>query len=109
MRPSNICIVVLSAAATLVSSRPSASYLSQSFRALSSPSYKRQGSPIPSQCTPSCDPVQSELNSECPMSICCTQSFETSYYNCLLCVDTAYNITDHTQAQADVDRKLSFT
>ncbi|KAG2345039.1 hypothetical protein BDR05DRAFT_145573 [Suillus weaverae] len=102
MRPSTICIVVLSAAAVLVSSRPSASYLSQSFRALSSPSYKRQSS-VPSQCTSTCDPVQSELNSGCPITACCTQSFETSYYNCLLCVGTAYNATDYTQAQADVD------
>ncbi|KAG1767735.1 hypothetical protein EV702DRAFT_747849 [Suillus placidus] len=103
MRPSTICIVVLSAAAIPVSSRPSASYLSQSFRVLSSPSYKRQSS-VPSQCTPTCDPVQSELNSGCPITACCTQSFETSYYNCLLCVGTAYNATDYTQAQADVDQ-----
>ncbi|KAG1753230.1 hypothetical protein EDB19DRAFT_817660 [Suillus lakei] len=104
MRTSTICLVVLSAAASLVSSRPSASYLTQSFRALSSPSYKRQSSSVPSQCTSICDPVNNEVNAGCPITACCTQSFETSYYNCLLCVGTAVNATDYTQAQADLDQ-----
>ncbi|KIK48068.1 hypothetical protein CY34DRAFT_798697 [Suillus luteus UH-Slu-Lm8-n1] len=104
MRASTICLVVLSTAATLVSSRPSASYLTQSFRALSSPSYKRQSNSVPSQCTSTCDPVQTEVNAGCPITACCTQSFETSYYNCLLCVGTAMNATDYTQAQADIDQ-----
>ncbi|KAG1753229.1 hypothetical protein EDB19DRAFT_817576 [Suillus lakei] len=103
MRTSTICLVVLSAAASFVSSHPSASYLTQSFRALSSPSYKRQSSSVPSQCTSTCDPVYTEMNTGCPITACCTQSFETSYYNCLLCVGTADNATDYTQAQADLD------
>ncbi|KAG2114746.1 uncharacterized protein F5147DRAFT_431413 [Suillus discolor] len=37
------------------------------------------------------------------MSVCCTQSFETSYYNCLLCVGIALNATDYIQAQADLN------
>ncbi|KAG1845662.1 hypothetical protein F4604DRAFT_1504353, partial [Suillus subluteus] len=71
-----------------------------SFRALS-PS-KRQTS-TPSQCTSTCDPVQSEVNDGCPITACCTQSFETSYYDCLLCVGTADNTTDYSQAQTDLD------
>lgn len=104
MLASTICLVVLSTAANLASSRPSASYLTQSFRALSSPSYKRQSNSVPSQCTSTCDPVLNEVNAGCPMTACCTQSFETSYYNCLLCVGTAMNATDYTQAQADIDQ-----
>ncbi|KAG2151710.1 hypothetical protein BD769DRAFT_973 [Suillus cothurnatus] len=99
MRASATYLVVLSMATTLVSSHSSASHLTQ---ALSGPLYKRQG-PTPSQCTPSCDPVQSEMNDGCPIAICCTQSFETSYYNCLLCVGTAENTTDYTTSQADLD------
>ncbi|KAG1739904.1 uncharacterized protein EDB91DRAFT_372965 [Suillus paluster] len=102
MHTSTICLVMLSAAAGLVSSRPSASYLTHTFRTLSSASYKRQSS-VPSQCTPVCDPVNAEVNSGCPITACCTQSFETSYYNCLLCVGTAMNATDYTQAQSDLD------
>ncbi|KAG2147955.1 hypothetical protein DEU56DRAFT_102829 [Suillus clintonianus] len=105
MRASIICLVVLLAAATLVSSRPSASYLAQSFRLLSTASYKRQSSGyVPSQCTSTCDPVNNEVNAGCPITTCCTQSFETSYYNCLICVGTALNATDYTQAQADLDQ-----
>ncbi|KAG2038539.1 hypothetical protein BDR03DRAFT_954344 [Suillus americanus] len=104
MRASAICLSVLSMAVTLVSCRSSASHhLTQSFRALSSPPYKRQSS-TPSQCTSICDPVQSEVNAGCPITACCTQSFETSYYNCLLCVGTAYNTTDYSQAQTDLDQ-----
>ncbi|KAG2151715.1 hypothetical protein BD769DRAFT_1400888 [Suillus cothurnatus] len=75
-----------------------ATCLIKSFPALSSPSCKRQSSFIPLQCTSSCDPAQNELNAGCPMTACCTQSFETSYYNRLLCFGTVFNATDHTQA-----------
>ncbi|KAG2130989.1 uncharacterized protein EDB93DRAFT_1255647 [Suillus bovinus] len=102
MRVSTSCLVVLSAAATFVSSRPSASYLTQSFRVLLSPSYKRQSSSTP-QCASTCDPVNDEVNDGCPITTCCTQTFETSYYNCLLCVGVASNATDYTQAQGDLD------
>ncbi|KAG0700082.1 hypothetical protein DFH29DRAFT_768551, partial [Suillus ampliporus] len=79
-------------------------YLTHTFRTLSSASYKRQSSgTIPSQCASTCDPVNNEVNSGCPITACCAQSFETSYYNCLLCVGTAMNATDYTQAQADLD------
>ncbi|KAG1753231.1 hypothetical protein EDB19DRAFT_817590 [Suillus lakei] len=105
MRASIICLVVLSAAATLVLSRPSASYLSQSFRMLSTASYRRQSSGyVPSQCTSTCDPVNNEVNAGCPITVCCAQSFETSYYDCLICVGTALNATDYTQAQVDLDQ-----
>lgn len=104
MRAAVICLVALSMAATLVSSRPSASYLTQSFQALLSPLYERQSSSVPSQCTSTCDPIQNEENAGYPMTACCTQSFETSYYNCLLCVGTAVNATDYTRAQANLDQ-----
>lgn len=105
MRACTIYLVVLSVAATLVLSRPSASYLTQSFRALSTASYKRQSSGyVPSQCTSICDPVNNEVNAGCPITVCCAQSFETSYYNCLMCVGTALNATDYTHAQADLDQ-----
>ncbi|KAG1858340.1 hypothetical protein C8R48DRAFT_834897 [Suillus tomentosus] len=104
MRASAACLVVLSVATTFVSSHPSTeSYLTRSFRVLSSPSYKRQSSTVPPQCTSICDPVNDEVNDGCPMTTCCTQSFETSYYDCLLCVGTALNATDYTQAQSDLD------
>lgn len=107
MRTCTICLVALSVVATLVLSRPSASYLSQSFRALSTTSYKRQSSGyVPSQCTSTCDPVNNEVNAGCPITVCCTQSFETSYYKCLMCVGTALNATDYTQAQADLDQLI---
>ncbi|KAG2151709.1 hypothetical protein BD769DRAFT_979 [Suillus cothurnatus] len=104
MRASEICLIVLSMAATLVSSRPSASYLTQSFRAMLSPSYKRQSSSVPPQCASTCDPIQNEVNAGYPVPACCTQSFGTSYYNCLLCVGIAMNTTDYTQAQVGLDR-----
>lgn len=105
MRACTICLVILSLAATLVLSRPSTSYLTQSFRALSTASYKRQSSGyVPSQCTSICDPVNNEVNAGCPITVCCAQSFETSYYNCLMCVGTALNATDYTQAQVDLDQ-----
>ncbi|KAG2070060.1 hypothetical protein BDR04DRAFT_659239 [Suillus decipiens] len=85
------------------------SYLTHSFPALSTLSYKRQSSSVPSQCNLTCDRVIDEVNAGCPITACCSQSFETSYYSCLLCVGTAFNITDYTQAQADLDRKFSFT
>ncbi|KAG2064151.1 hypothetical protein BDR04DRAFT_1110539 [Suillus decipiens] len=103
MRASMICFLVLLLTATLVSSRPNTSYLTHSFRALSTLSYKRQSSSTPSQCTSTCDPVNNEVNAGCPITACCTQSFETGYYDCLLCVGTALNATDYTQAQADLD------
>ncbi|KAG1845670.1 hypothetical protein F4604DRAFT_1936837 [Suillus subluteus] len=101
MRASAIYLVVLS---MHVLSHPSASDLTQSFRALSSLSYKRQSSSVPSQCASACDPVQNEENAGYPKSTCCTQSFEKSYYDCLLCVGTAVDVTDYTQAQADLDQ-----
>ncbi|KAG2114745.1 uncharacterized protein F5147DRAFT_677770 [Suillus discolor] len=59
MHASIICSVVLSAA-TFVSSRSSASYLTQS---LLSSSYGRQSSSsVPSQCTSICDPVNDKEN-----------------------------------------------
>ncbi|KAG1902828.1 uncharacterized protein F5891DRAFT_1021356 [Suillus fuscotomentosus] len=89
MRASAACLVVLSVATTFVSSHPSTeSYLTRSFRVLSSPSYKRQSSTVPPQCTSICDPVNDEVNDGCPMTTCCTQSFETSYYDCLLCAQS---------------------
>ncbi|KAG1859037.1 hypothetical protein DFJ58DRAFT_292864 [Suillus subalutaceus] len=104
MRASAICLVVLSMAASHVSSHPSASDLTQSFRALSSLSYKRQSNSVPSQCASACDPVQNEENAGYPKTTCCTRSFEKSYYDCLLCVGTAVDVTDYTQAQADLDQ-----
>ncbi|KAG1845668.1 hypothetical protein F4604DRAFT_1818469, partial [Suillus subluteus] len=104
MRASAICLVVLSMAATHVSSHPSASDLTQSFRALSSLSYKKQTSSVPSQCASACDPVQNEENAGYPKSTCCTHSFEKSYYDCLLCIGTAVDVTDYTQAQAHLDQ-----
>ncbi|OAX36252.1 hypothetical protein K503DRAFT_318690 [Rhizopogon vinicolor AM-OR11-026] len=102
MRTSTICFTVLLATATLVSARPSTSHLAHTFRMLSGVPYKRQSS-TPSQCTSTCDVVSSELNAGCSPTACCTQSFETSYYDCLLCVGTADNATDYSQAQTDLD------
>ncbi|KAG2151713.1 hypothetical protein BD769DRAFT_1658147 [Suillus cothurnatus] len=99
MRASATYLVVLSMATALVSSHSSASHLTQ---ALSGPLYKRQRS-TPSQCTPSCDPVQAEMNDGCPITACCTQAFGTSFYNCILCVGAADNVTDYTTVQAYID------
>ncbi|KAG2345038.1 hypothetical protein BDR05DRAFT_145581 [Suillus weaverae] len=91
MRPSTICLGVLSTAAILVSSRPSASYL-RSFWALLSPSY----SSGPSQCTEStCGAVQNAFDVVCSIPPSCTQLFEPSYYTCLLCInDASLNATE---------------
>ncbi|KAG1811187.1 uncharacterized protein BJ212DRAFT_559685 [Suillus subaureus] len=104
MRATIICLVILSAATTFILSRSSASYLTQYLWVPSSSSYKRQSNSILLQYISTCDPVQNELNAGCPMTTCCTQSFETSYYKCLLCVGIADNAPDYTQAQADLDQ-----
>jgi len=122
---STICLTVLSAAASIVCARPSASYIT---RALPGAPYRRQSNSTASNCTSICDPVNKEVNGVscipglahvdvltlvqglgCPVTECCTQSFETGYYNCLMCVGTALNETDYSQAQIALDRKLSIT
>ncbi|KAG1767721.1 hypothetical protein EV702DRAFT_1146237 [Suillus placidus] len=98
MRACTIYLVVLSMAATLVLSRPSASYLTQSFRALSTASYKRQSSGyVPSQCTSICDPVSNEVNAV-------SQSLPCLSTTTVMCVGTALNATDYTHAQVDLDQ-----
>ncbi|KAG2365642.1 hypothetical protein BDR07DRAFT_1398266 [Suillus spraguei] len=104
MRASTIYFLVSLLTATLVSSHPDTSYITHYFWALSTLSYKRQSSSVPSQCNSTCDPVIDEVNAGCPITTCCTQFFETSYYSCVLCVGTALNVTDYTQAQADLDK-----
>jgi len=116
MHTSTLYLVILSIAATLVSARPSLAH----FRSLVGAPYKRQSTGIPSSCASICDPVNNEVNmvsyisglshldvpiliQGCPATACCTQSFETSYYGCLLCVGTADNVTDYSQAQTDLD------
>jgi hypothetical protein len=115
-----IYLAVLSVAATLVSARPSTSYLAHNYWTLSGVAHRRQNTGIPSQCTSTCDPINNEVNAVgctpglayvdvliivqgCPVTACCTQSFETGYYNCFMCVGNADNATDYSQAQTDLD------
>ncbi|KAF9242935.1 hypothetical protein BU15DRAFT_60220 [Melanogaster broomeanus] len=58
---------------------------------------------VPSQCTSTCDPVNNEVNAGCPVTACCTPSFEDAYYACLECVGTALNATDYATAQEDLN------
>ncbi|KAJ8592667.1 hypothetical protein M405DRAFT_812386 [Rhizopogon salebrosus TDB-379] len=98
-----IYLAVLSVAATLVSARPSTSYLAHNYWTLSGVAHRRQNTGIPSQCTSTCDPINNEVNAGCPVTACCTQSFETGYYNCFMCVGNADNATDYSGAQTDLD------
>ncbi|KIJ70612.1 hypothetical protein HYDPIDRAFT_23703 [Hydnomerulius pinastri MD-312] len=54
---------------------------------------------VPAACTSICDPVNTEVNDGCPVTACCSDSFETAYYDCLQCVGSALNATDYTTAQ----------
>ncbi|KAG1767734.1 hypothetical protein EV702DRAFT_747848 [Suillus placidus] len=94
MRPSTICLGVLSTAAILVSSRPTASYL-RSFWALLSPSH----SPDPSQCIESTGgAVQNESDDVCSeIPPFCTQPFKPSFYKCLVCIDAVSNAEELDQ------------
>ncbi|KAH7888152.1 hypothetical protein F5I97DRAFT_1828994 [Phlebopus sp. FC_14] len=76
-------------------------FLTHRIRALTDATIgKRQASTtVPSQCTSTCDPVNNEVNAGCPVTACCTPSFETAYYNCLECVGVALNATDYSTAQ----------
>ncbi|KAF8414959.1 hypothetical protein L210DRAFT_691177 [Boletus edulis BED1] len=56
-------------------------------------------SPIPSQCTSTCGPVSNEVSLGCPVTACCTTTFETQYYNCLECVGMALNVANFSAAQ----------
>jgi len=126
MRTSTICLAVLSAATTLASARPDTSYLAFNLRALSDTLYKREIT-IPSECTSTCDPVYDQVKDVsciagltnvdvlifvqgCSVSTCCTESFEASYYQCIVCVgENADDITESDIADAQADFDCKFT
>jgi hypothetical protein len=56
-------------------------------------------SPLPSQCTSTCSPVNNEINLGCPVTACCTTTFESQYYNCLACVGTALHVANFSTYQ----------
>ncbi|KAJ7499419.1 hypothetical protein FB451DRAFT_1549047 [Mycena latifolia] len=61
---------------------------------------------VPPQCTSTCDPVTTILETKsCPPATCCMGLFQSDYFNCLECVGVAENATasDFAQAQALVD------
>ncbi|KAH7912457.1 hypothetical protein BJ138DRAFT_1004450 [Hygrophoropsis aurantiaca] len=101
MRTSSLVLYILTTAASLQAARLDP-YLG--LKALSPiPFNKRQANTVPSQCTTTCDPVNSEVSAGCPITACCSQDFETAYYNCLTCVGTADDATNYTTAQQDLD------
>ncbi|KAH0586968.1 hypothetical protein H2248_005795 [Termitomyces sp. 'cryptogamus'] len=55
---------------------------------------------VPSQCKSTCDPVNTAIANNCTPQQCCTATFETQYYNCLVCFGSALNATDYSGAQA---------
>jgi len=60
----------------------------------------RQGTvTVPPQCIANCNPVNALIAAQCSPQQCCTGTFETEYYNCLLCVGQAANVTDYSTAQ----------
>ncbi|KAF5371964.1 hypothetical protein D9615_008064 [Tricholomella constricta] len=64
----------------------------------------RQSLPnVPQQCKADCDPVNTIIANQCAPKECCTATFETQYYNCLLCVGNSLNITDYTAPQDTLD------
>ncbi|KAG1787695.1 uncharacterized protein HD556DRAFT_1408213 [Suillus plorans] len=108
--------VLLSAAATLVLSHLNPwteSFLGVSTLSsapynifgVSSLTYKQWGSDVLWECSPTCDLFQTGFNAACTMAgaSCYTQSFQTSYYNCVLCAGAVIDGTDYTVAQADMD------
>ncbi|KAH0839552.1 hypothetical protein J3R83DRAFT_441 [Lanmaoa asiatica] len=68
-------------------------------------------SPVPSQCASTCNPVFAprvgvtipSLPAGCPVTACCTTTFETQYYNCLECVGMALNASNYATAQNDLN------
>ncbi|KAF9458000.1 hypothetical protein BDZ94DRAFT_1325830 [Collybia nuda] len=71
----------------------------------------RQSNPlpvVPAQCKTTCDPVNSLIFSNtCPVSQCCTPSFEMAYFNCIICVGGVANLEDYSAPQNILDRILS--
>lgn len=99
---STICLVILSAAATFVSSRPSPSYLTQSLQTLLSTSYKRQGISVSLQGTSTCDPVQNEPNAVSLKSWSrprwCTSSSDQGYPMTAYCTRYDYGYSSLQEA-----------
>jgi len=60
-------------------------------------------SSVPSSCASSCDPVNDEISLGCPVTSCCTTTFETLYYNCLDCVGAALNTGNYSSAQNNLN------
>ncbi|KAJ6627338.1 hypothetical protein B0H10DRAFT_1993999 [Mycena sp. CBHHK59/15] len=61
---------------------------------------------VPPECESTCDPVNTILaTNTCPPAECCTELFQSAYFNCLKCVGLALNATaaDFAVAQQDVD------
>ncbi|KAF8556314.1 hypothetical protein OG21DRAFT_678628 [Imleria badia] len=48
-------------------------------------------------------PVNSEISLQCPVTACCTTTFETQYYNCLYCVGMALNTANFSTAQTSLN------
>jgi len=68
--------------------------------------FQRRQTPPP-QCATICNPVTNAITSistsSCSPSVCCTDSFETSFFNCFTCVYAAANLTDFTEIQSTLD------
>ncbi|KAJ6463212.1 hypothetical protein C8R47DRAFT_1225164 [Mycena vitilis] len=59
---------------------------------------------IPASCQAGCAPFAPFLQGEsCPVTQCCSDAFESGYFECYKCVGTAMNVTDFTVAQEYVD------
>ncbi|KAF8803932.1 hypothetical protein BYT27DRAFT_7195282 [Phlegmacium glaucopus] len=59
---------------------------------------------VPSQCESTCNPVISFITSgNCIPSQCCVASFETSYFDCFMCLSVLENLTNYTTPQSFVD------
>ncbi|KAJ7163819.1 hypothetical protein C8R43DRAFT_254633 [Mycena crocata] len=65
------------------------------------------GNPVvPPQCASTCDPINTILETNtCPPATCCSDLFQSGYFNCLKCVGLAANATvaEFAQAQTLLD------
>lgn len=106
--------VLLPAAAALVLSHPNpdptqsvlkVSGSSYNIFGVSSSTYNKWGSFVLWECSPTCDLFRTGYDAARTMAgaSCCTQSFQTSYYNCVSCAGVVIDGTDYTKAQADMD------
>ncbi|KAG6809348.1 hypothetical protein H0H92_000597 [Tricholoma furcatifolium] len=60
-------------------------------------------SSVPAPCVSTCTAPLDALANNCTPQECCSSTFETEYYNCIVCVANTEGITDFTAPQQELE------